>query len=59
VATAVHYPLTISQQAGYRRFARTGAPQAMAWAATCTTMPCFPEMTDDEVTTVCHALERL
>ena len=27
-------------------------PQAEAWAAECVTVPCFPEMTDDEVETV-------
>jgi dTDP-4-amino-4,6-dideoxygalactose transaminase len=59
VATAVHYPLTISQQPGYHHYSRTACPEARAWAATCTTLPCFPEMTDDEVATVCNALERL
>jgi dTDP-4-amino-4,6-dideoxygalactose transaminase len=59
VATAVHYPLTISQQPAYRCYARTDCPEARAWAATCTTLPCFPELTDDEVATVCRALERL
>jgi dTDP-4-amino-4,6-dideoxygalactose transaminase len=58
VATAVHYPLTISQQPGYRRFARDACPEARSWATTCTTVPCFPELTDDEVATVCRALER-
>jgi dTDP-4-amino-4,6-dideoxygalactose transaminase len=59
VASAVHYPLTISQQPGYRRFAREVCTEAGAWARTCTTLPCFPELTDHEVATVCDALERL
>jgi dTDP-3-amino-3,4,6-trideoxy-alpha-D-glucose transaminase len=59
VATAVHYPWTITQQAAYEHFARRVTPHAHVWAAACTTLPCFPELTDDEVETVCHALERL
>jgi dTDP-4-amino-4,6-dideoxygalactose transaminase len=30
-----------------------------AWAATCVTVPCFPELTDAEVDTVAAALGRL
>ena len=57
VATAVHYPLALTQQPAYRPFARQACPVAEAWAATCTTLPCFPELTDDEVATVVAALE--
>jgi len=59
VATAVHYPLALTQQPAYRAFNRCPCPEAEAWAATCVTLPCFPELTDDEVATVCDALERL
>jgi dTDP-3-amino-3,4,6-trideoxy-alpha-D-glucose transaminase len=59
VATAVHYPLALTQQPAYRRFTRCACPEAEAWAARCVTLPCFPELTDDEVATVCRALEGL
>jgi dTDP-3-amino-3,4,6-trideoxy-alpha-D-glucose transaminase len=57
VSTAVHYPLALTQQPAYQRFARTPCPNAEAWAASCVTLPCFPELTDDEVAMVCTALE--
>jgi dTDP-4-amino-4,6-dideoxygalactose transaminase len=59
VASAVHYPLSIPQQPAYRHLARAGCPEADAWAATCTSLPCFPELTDDEVATVAGALRDL
>jgi dTDP-4-amino-4,6-dideoxygalactose transaminase len=58
-ATAVHYPFAASQQPAYRDFVRAPCPEAEAWAATCVTLPCFPEMTDGEVETVCAALAEL
>jgi dTDP-3-amino-3,4,6-trideoxy-alpha-D-glucose transaminase len=59
VATAVHYPLAITQQPAYRHLTRTPCPQAQAWAAECVTIPCFPELTDDEVEIVASALATL
>jgi dTDP-4-amino-4,6-dideoxygalactose transaminase len=56
VATAVHYPLALTQQPAYRHLSRTPCPQAEAWAAECVTIPCFPELTDDEVDIVAAAL---
>ena len=56
VATAVHYPLALTQQPAYRHLARTPCPQAEAWAAECVTVPCFPELTDDEVDIVAASL---
>jgi dTDP-4-amino-4,6-dideoxygalactose transaminase len=56
VATAVHYPLAITQQPAYRRFASSPCPEAERWAAECVTLPCFPELTDDEVDTVAAAI---
>ena len=49
VATGVHYPLALTQQPAYRRFATSPCPEAEAWAAECVSLPCFPELTDDEV----------
>jgi dTDP-3-amino-3,4,6-trideoxy-alpha-D-glucose transaminase len=58
VATAVHYPLALSDQPAYQRFTRYDCPNARSWAATCVTLPCFPELRDEEVAVVCSALER-
>lgn len=55
-ATAVHYPLAVTQQPAYRHFTRTACPRAEAWATECLTLPCFPELRDDEVDRVCEAL---
>jgi dTDP-4-amino-4,6-dideoxygalactose transaminase len=54
--TAVHYPLALTQQPAFEPFARHPCPNAEQWAAECVSLPCFPEMTDDEIEAVCHAL---
>jgi len=59
VATAVHYPLAITQQPAYRAMAHAPCPQSEAWAAECVSVPCFPEMTTTEVEHVCDALAGL
>jgi len=59
VGTAVHYPLSIPDQPAYARFARADCPNARDWAARCVSVPCFPELTDDEVQHVSHALAGL
>ncbi|MEO7397663.1 MAG: DegT/DnrJ/EryC1/StrS family aminotransferase [Ilumatobacteraceae bacterium] len=56
VATAVHYPLAITQQPAYRRFVREPCPEAQAWARECVSVPCFPELTDGEVEDVAKAI---
>jgi len=55
-ATAVHYPLALTRQPAYAAFARRPCPEAEAWAAECVTVPCFPEMTEEEVREVCEGL---
>lgn len=57
IATAVHYPLALTQQPAYRQFTRSACPVAEAWAAECVSVPCFPELTDDEVERVAAALD--
>jgi dTDP-3-amino-3,4,6-trideoxy-alpha-D-glucose transaminase len=61
VASAVHYPLSITEQPAYRGFARARCPESEGWAASCVTVPCFPELTDDEIERVvvglCAALD--
>jgi dTDP-3-amino-3,4,6-trideoxy-alpha-D-glucose transaminase len=54
--TAVHYPRALTQQHAYGSFARAACPEAEAWAAECLSLPCFPEMDDDEIEMVCRAL---
>lgn len=59
VATAVHYPHALTEQPAWRDLARAACPQAEAWAASCVSVPMFPEMTDAEVGSVANALARL
>jgi len=54
--TAMHYPRALTQQPAYRHFVRDPCPEAESWAAECVSLPCFPEMTDDEIEVVCRAL---
>jgi dTDP-4-amino-4,6-dideoxygalactose transaminase len=54
--TAIHYPHALGDQPAYRPFARYPCPEAESWAAECVSVPCFPEMTDDEIEGVCRAL---
>jgi dTDP-3-amino-3,4,6-trideoxy-alpha-D-glucose transaminase len=54
--TAVHYARALTQQAAYESFVRAACPEAESWAAECVSLPCFPEMTDDEIEAVCRAL---
>jgi dTDP-4-amino-4,6-dideoxygalactose transaminase len=58
-ATGVHYPLAVTEQPAYRRFARHACPRAEAWARECLSLPCFPELTDAEVDEVAAGLARL
>jgi len=59
VATAVHYPRALTQQPAYRAMFPDACPQAEAWAAECVSVPCFPELTDDEIERVAGALAQL
>jgi dTDP-4-amino-4,6-dideoxygalactose transaminase len=59
VATAIHYPLAITQQPAYRDLRHAPCPQAEAWSAECVSVPCFPEMTSAEIDRVCTSLAGL
>jgi dTDP-4-amino-4,6-dideoxygalactose transaminase len=59
VGTAVHYPYALTQQPAYQHMATSPCPEAESWAAECISLPCFPEMTDDELAVVCAALAEL
>ncbi|MFZ4585852.1 MAG: DegT/DnrJ/EryC1/StrS family aminotransferase [Acidimicrobiia bacterium] len=54
--TAIHYQRALTEQPAYARYVRNACPEAEAWAAECVSLPCFPEMTDEEVETVSEAL---
>jgi dTDP-3-amino-3,4,6-trideoxy-alpha-D-glucose transaminase len=54
--TAVHYGRALTQQAAYEQFVRAPCPESESWAGDCVSLPCFPEMTDDEIEVVCRAL---
>jgi dTDP-3-amino-3,4,6-trideoxy-alpha-D-glucose transaminase len=56
VGTSVHYPLAVHQQPAYRQLDHGGLLTSADWAAECVSVPCFPEMTDDEVDLVGTAL---
>jgi dTDP-4-amino-4,6-dideoxygalactose transaminase len=59
VGTSVQYPLALTQQPAYRHLTRRPCPNAEAWAASCISVPCFPELTDAEVEHVAGALASL
>ncbi len=60
VGTAIHYPAALTQQPAYRAmFAGSHCPESEAWARECVSVPCFPEMTDDEIALVADALASL
>src|SRR5690606_18290581 len=60
VGTAVHYPVALTDQPAYRAiFDGAHCPESEAWARECVSVPCFPEMTDDEVELVAEALASL
>jgi dTDP-3-amino-3,4,6-trideoxy-alpha-D-glucose transaminase len=56
VQSAVHYPRPLTAQPAYQGYARFPCPEAEVWAAECVSLPCFPELTDDEIDVVCGAL---
>ena len=55
--TGIHYARALTQQPGYRAFVRAACPEAEAWARECVSLPCFPELTDDEIEAVCRGLQ--
>jgi len=56
VATAIHYPLALTDQPAYRHYTRTATPSSKAWADECISLPCFPDLSDAEVEQVAEAL---
>lgn len=52
----VHYPRAVTGEPAYARFGRHATPRAEAWAAECVSLPCYPEMRNEEVEAVCEAI---
>jgi dTDP-4-amino-4,6-dideoxygalactose transaminase len=52
----VHYPRTVPDEPAYAHLRRDETPNADAWAAECVSLPCYPELTDEEMERVCRAL---
>lgn len=60
VETSIHYPVLDPDQPAWRNVSPpTDIPVARSLGSSIITLPCFPQMTDDEVTTVCAALSLL
>jgi dTDP-4-amino-4,6-dideoxygalactose transaminase len=47
--TGVHYPRAVIDEPAYAGFAAEDVPNARAWARECVSLPCYPELSDDEV----------
>ena len=54
--TGVHYPHPVTGEPAYAQFRRGETPNAETWAAECLSLPCYPELSDEEVERVCAAL---
>jgi dTDP-4-amino-4,6-dideoxygalactose transaminase len=52
----VHYPRAVTGEPAYAHLARHETPNAVGWAAECVSLPCYPELTDEEVERICAAL---
>jgi dTDP-4-amino-4,6-dideoxygalactose transaminase len=59
IQTGVHYPVPCHQQPPYRRFADRALPVAERAAGEILSLPLFPHMTEEQVTTVCAELDDL
>jgi dTDP-4-amino-4,6-dideoxygalactose transaminase len=62
VATGIHYPVPVHLQPAYAdkiALGPGGCPETERAAGEILSLPVYPELTDDEVTTVCAALKTL
>lgn len=60
VQALIHYPVLVSQQAPFRTLRRdpNGLGHSERHAATCLSLPCHPQMSDAQVSTVIEAVNR-
>jgi dTDP-4-amino-4,6-dideoxygalactose transaminase len=57
VGTGIHYPMPVHLQPAYiDRVATTGCPETEAASRQVFSLPIYPELTDDQVGTICQAL---
>ena len=59
IASAIHYPLALTQQPACLDLTPDECAEAEAWAAYCISVPCFPELTAAEIALVADALVAL
>jgi dTDP-4-amino-4,6-dideoxygalactose transaminase len=59
VQTAIHYPVTDHRQAAWTDLARASLETTEFLADRIFTVPCFPEMTEDEISLVAEQLAAL
>ncbi|HEY6462104.1 MAG TPA: DegT/DnrJ/EryC1/StrS family aminotransferase, partial [Polyangiaceae bacterium] len=59
IGTGVHYPLSLPEQPALPALRGHDAPVARDWAARELSLPMFPELTHDELSTVAEAITRL
>ena len=54
--TAIHYPRAVVDEPAYAGFERDPVEAARGWAASCVSVPCYPELTAPEAEAVGDAL---
>ena len=60
IETAIHYPIPDHKQPAWRHlFEGVALPNTEAHCAEVLTLPCFPELTEEEIVRVCEALRSL
>ena len=59
IQTAIHYPIPCHQQAPYMRFADRPLPVSEAAAGEVLSLPMFPHLGEDQVTSVCDAVHEV
>jgi dTDP-4-amino-4,6-dideoxygalactose transaminase len=59
IETGLHYPVPCHLQAPYRRFALGSLPHAERAAREILSLPMYPQITRDQVATVCSCLQEL
>jgi dTDP-4-amino-4,6-dideoxygalactose transaminase len=57
--TGVHYPWAVVDEPAYAGFERGPVDRAREWAADCVSLPCYPELRDDEAEAISEALGNL
>lgn len=57
ISTDIHYPLLDSQQPVMQRHAKVQLQNSLQATDQILSLPCYPELTDDEINRVCDALQ--